>query len=308
MEIPRRNITTDLGLLFLVLIWGINFSVLKVVLRELDPLALNALRFPIAAIALWMLVRRLDGPLRPDPGDVGRIIALGLLGNVAYQLFFIFGVNSTLAGNASLMLATTPVWTVLLSSLAGHERPGIWVVIGVAGTLMGILMVISGGRDAGTLGSPTIRGDILILIASVLWATYTVGGQKPVTRYGALRVTAWTLWVATPLIFVMGVPDLMRTDFRAVTPEVWLGVVYAGLLGIGLAYLLWYRGVQRIGNNRTAVYSNLVPVAALFTAWIWLGETPTTLQLIGATVILAGLTLARLAQSPDPGSLRWNSS
>jgi drug/metabolite transporter (DMT)-like permease len=106
----------------------------------------------------------------------------------------------------------------------------------------------------------------------------------------------------------MGVPDLMRTDFRAVTPEVWLGVVYAGLLGIGLAYLLWYRGVQRIGNNRTAVYSNLVPVAALFTAWIWLGETPTTLQLIGATVILASLTLARLAQSPDPGSLRWNSS
>ena len=112
MEIPRRNITTDLGLLFLVLIWGINFSVLKIVLRELDPLALNALRFPIAALALWMLVRRLDGPLRPDPGDVGRIIALGLLGNVAYQLFFIFGVNSTLAGNASLMLATTPVWTV----------------------------------------------------------------------------------------------------------------------------------------------------------------------------------------------------
>ena len=299
MEIPRRNITTDLGLLFLVLIWGINFSVLKVVLRELDPLALNALRFPIAAIALWMLVRRLDGPLRPDPGDVGRIIALGLLGNVAYQLFFIFGVNSTLAGNASLMLATTPVWTVLLSSLAGHERPGIWVVIGVAGTLMGIFMVIIGGRDAGTLGSPTIRGDILILIASVLWATYTVGGQKPVTRYGALRVTAWTLWVATPLIFVMGVPDLMRTDFRAVTPEVWLGVVYAGLLGIGLAYLLWYRAVERIGNNRTAVYSNLVPVAALITAWIWLGEVPTTLQLIGAAVILVGLTLARLAHSPE---------
>jgi drug/metabolite transporter (DMT)-like permease len=71
------------------------------------------------------------------------------------------------------------------------------------------------------------------------------------------------------------------------------------LLGIGLAYLLWYRAVERIGNNRTAVYSNLVPVAALITAWIWLGEVPTTLQLIGAAVILVGLTLARLAHSPE---------
>ena len=299
MEIPRRDITTDLGLLLIVLIWGVNFSVLKVLLREFEPLALNALRFPMAAVALWILVRRLDGPSKPDPEDLLRIITLGLLGNVAYQLCFIFGVDSTFAGNASLLLATTPVWTLFLSSVSGHERPGGWVIIGVAGTLIGIFMVITGSRDAGTLASPTTRGDLLILIASMLWAMYTVGGRKPVTRYGALRVTAWTLWVATPIIFFMGLPSLMRTDLRTITPEAWIGVTYAGLLGIGLAYLLWYRAVERIGNNRTAVYSNLVPVAALITAWIWLGEVPTTLQLIGAAVILVGLTLARLAHSPE---------
>ena len=160
-------------------------------------------------------------------------------------------------------------------------------------------MVITGSRDTGTLASPTTRGDLLILIASMLWAMYTVGGRKPVTRYGALRVTAWTLWVATPIIFLMGLPGLMRTDLRTITPEAWIGVTYAGLLGIGLAYLLWYRAGERIGNNRTAVYSILVPVAALITAWIWLGEVPTTLQLIGAAVILVGLTLARLAHSPE---------
>ena len=158
MEIPRRDVTTDLGLLLIVLIWGVNFSVLKVVLRELDPLALNALRFPMAAVALWILVRRLDGSLKPDPEDLRRIITLGLLGNVAYQLCFIFGVDSTFAGNASLLLATTPVWTLFLSSVAGHERPGAWAIIGVAGTLIGIFMVITGNRDAGTLASATTRG------------------------------------------------------------------------------------------------------------------------------------------------------
>ncbi len=80
------------------------------------------------------------------------------------------------------------------------------------------------------------------------------------------------------------------------SPGAWVGVAYAGFLSIGLAYLLWYRGVERLGNNRTAVYSNLVPVAALLTAWLWLGEVPTAVQLLGAVVILSGLTTARLAQ------------
>jgi drug/metabolite transporter (DMT)-like permease len=87
-----------------------------------------------------------------------------------------------------------------------------------------------------------------------------------------------------------------------------LGVFYAGVLSIAVAYVLWYRGVQLLGNSRTAVYSNLVPVAALVTAWLWLGETPTGKQLIGASVILAGLWLSRTGQLPGPSSLRWRSS
>ena len=79
-----------------------------------------------------------------------------------------------------------------------------------------------------------------------------------------------------------------------------MGVLYSGVMAIAVAYLLWYRGVQRLGNSRTAVYSNLVPVTALITAWIWLGEVPSGPQIAGAAVILAGLSVARLPQSPEP--------
>jgi drug/metabolite transporter (DMT)-like permease len=75
----------------------------------------------------------------------------------------------------------------------------------------------------------------------------------------------------------------------------WIGVVYAGLMAIGVAYVLWNRGVRRIGSSRTAAYQNLVPVVALLTAWLWLGEMPTILQIGGAAVVLGGLTLARVA-------------
>jgi len=297
MRSPKRDLSTDVGLLLLAAIWGINFSVVKSVLTVLDPLALNALRFPLAAAALWLMLHRAPGAMLPQRADLPRILALGLVGNVVYQLCFIFGIDWTLAGNASVLLSTTPVWTVLLSSLYGHEHPTRWVVAGIGATLVGIALVVLGRGEALALGSRTLRGDLLMIAASIVWSTYTVGGRSPIRRHGALRVTAWTLWVGTPLIVAMGVPSLVRTDFGSVPPITWVGVAYAGFLAIGLAYLLWYRGVERLGNNRTAVYSNLVPVAALVTAWVWLGEVPADLQLVGAAVILTGLTVARLAQT-----------
>jgi drug/metabolite transporter (DMT)-like permease len=168
-----------------------------------------------------------------------------------------------------------------------------------------MFLVIVGRGNGLDFGSTSLRGDLLMVSAAILWSIYTVGGRQLVMHYGALRVTAWTLWAGTPFLVLIGVPSLLRTDFSAVSMGSWLGVAYAGLLAIGVAYLLWYRGVQRIGTSRTAVYSNLVPLTALVTAWIWLGEVPSGVQIAGAAVILAGLWLA---QSPEPSSSRWRSS
>ena len=308
MTLLTRSLPTDLGMLLMAAIWGVNFSVLKVVLGDLDPLALNALRFPLASVALWTLVRRLPGSSGPKPAEVGRILVLGAIGNIAYQLCFIYGLDWTLAGNASLLLATTPIWTVILSSAVGQERAGTWMFAGIIGSFGGMFLVIAGRGEALDFGSDSVRGDLLMVMAAILWSIYTVGSRKLVGHYGALRMTAWTLWAGTPALVLMGVPSLIRTDFGAVSIGAWLGVLYSGLMAIGVAYLLWYRGVQRLGNSRTAVYSNLVPVAALMTAWIWLGEVPSGTQVAGAAVILAGLSLARLAQSPEPNRSRWRSS
>lgn len=305
-----RDLSTDLGLLALTLIWGVNFSVVKVVLDTLDPFALNALRFPLAAAALWAFVRALPGRWWPERVDLPRLLLLGLLGNVVYQFFFIVGIDLTLASNASLLLATTPVWTLVFSAVAGHERPTAVTTFGILGTLVGMTLVVWGRGEGPDLGGSRLRGDLLMIGAAILWSMYTVLGRGPIAKYGALRVTAWTLWIGTPLLVLIGIPSLLSTDLAGVSAPVWAGVVYAGVLSIGIAYLLWYRGVQSLGNNRTAVYSNLVPVAALIAAWVWLREVPTWPQLVGAGVILAGVTATRLGPSQSPGArlLRWRIS
>jgi drug/metabolite transporter (DMT)-like permease len=226
-------------------------------------------------------------------------VLLGLLGNVVYQLLFILGVARTSAGNASLLLATSPAWTVLLSVAARQERPPAPVWIGVGVTLAGTVVLVTSGGDVG-FGRATLQGDLLLIASAVAWAIYTVGSRPLVQRHGAMPVTAWTLWVGTPVLVVLGLPGLVALPAGTLTPVVWGAVAYAGILSISLAYLLWNRGIRRLGNARAAIYSNLVPVVALAAAWATLGERPTGAQLVGAGVILAGLTVTRLGRVPAP--------
>ena len=262
----------------------------KAALEELEPLAFNALRFPCAAVAVWLLVRGMGRQLLPSRKDWGTVLVLALLGHVAFQVFFIFGLDRTFTGNAALLLSTSPVWVLVISFTMGRERFNPTVLLGVLATLAGMVILITGGERQ--LGGARL-GDLLVLGAAISWAAYTVLGRRLTRRRGALQMTAWTLWAGLPFIILAGVPDLVRTDWGAVSPGAWIGVVYAGVFAIGLAYLLWYRGVRVIGQNRTAVYQNLVPVIALASAWLWLAETPTPQQLAGAGVILSGVVIAR---------------
>lgn len=282
----------EAGLVLLTVIWAVNFSVIKAGLGELRPYAFNALRFPVASLVLVGTLLRRGGPLMPRRSDLPRIVALGLLGNVAYQLFFINGINATRAGNASVLLATTPVLTALLSSRLGHERlaPRVWV--GVFSTVAGILLVVGSAATIRVEGA-TLTGDLLMLGASACWSMYTVGAKDLIGTYGPLRVTAWTLWTGAVVLALIGLPELARLDWTAVHVATWGAVAYAGVLGIGVAYMLWYYGVRHIGNTRTATFANVVPVLALAVAWLWLHETPTFLQLLGAGIIIAGVSLAR---------------
>lgn len=290
---PRERRRTELALLVMVVLWAVNFSVVKVALVRIDPLGFNALRFPLAALALWLILRR-RGPIPlPTRGDLGKIVALGVVGNVLYQLLFILGLDRTLAGNAALLLAATPVWTALLSRIYGGERHPTRVWLGVGATLLGLGLVVAGSGAAMGLDAETLTGDLMLAAGSVAWAIYTVGAKGPIARHGSMAVTAWTLWVGTVFLFLIGLPDLVRQDWSVLGPGFWALVLFSGVGSIAIAYLFWYQGVRVLGGTRTAAHSNLVPVVALAVAWLWLGEVPGPLQLVGAAVTIIGVSMAR---------------
>jgi drug/metabolite transporter (DMT)-like permease len=192
-----------------------------------------------------------------------------------------------------VLLAGTPIFTALLSAVLGQERVGPRAWIGALATVAGIAIVVS--TTVGEGGS--MSGNLLMVGASAAWAIYTVGGRPLVEKYGPIRLTAWTLGIGTVGVVLAGVPDLVGLDLRSIPAGAWGAVVYAGALSVGVAYLMWNYGVRHIGNTRTAVYSNLVPVMALVVAWVWLKETPSPAQVIGAVIIIAGVSVVQRRSS-----------
>lgn len=294
----HRRFSPDLAIVLLVLIWGSNFSVVKAALSEFSPLAFNSTRFVLASVllAVFLLIRGVRPTFRK--GDVIRLVGLGLLGNVVYQILFIYGINWTLAGNAALMLSTVPLIVTILSVGLRHEtisRAG-WA--GVLLSISGIALILWGSSRGLSFGSDTMRGDLVMLASALAWSVYTVLSSPYVLRYGTLPVTAFTMWAGTVGLVAVATPSLLRQDWASVSLGAWGGLVFSGALSIALAYILWYYGIRHLGSSRTAVYSNTVPIVALVVAWLTLGEVPTWVQAVGTVLILGGIGLARFRRFP----------
>ncbi len=288
----------DAVLLLMVVIWGGNYSLLKVLFTQVPPLPFNAARLVISSLVFLGLVWWNDrGRGRSSFAaltlpDVARVAALGLVGHFLYQTLFVVGLSMTSVANSVLIMGCSPVAIALASAAAGHERivRGHWAGVGLS--LLGLYFVAGhGARFSGE----SVAGDLMILASVGCWAAYTVGCRGLMTRHSPLFINALTI-VTGMLVFVpVSVPAMRQVAWDALSPWVWVGTVVSALLAINLAYMIWNTAVQRIGAARTSVYSNMVPIAGLAFAWLVLDEPIQRSKLLGAACILVGIALTRIA-------------
>jgi drug/metabolite transporter (DMT)-like permease len=265
--------------------------VAKAAFAIFTPFEFNALRFAIAGVLVVLIARRY-GRERPARADWPRLALLALLGITIYQVAFIEGLAHTKAGNASLIMGTGTIYTALFSHLRGHERVRGRDAAGILMSTFGLVSVVLGSGAEVGFGAG-LRGDLLMLFATICWSVYTVGNKPLVDRYGSIAATAWTVAIGAVPLVLLGAPEVLRHDLRAVPPGGWGAIAYSSLGALVIAFFIWYRGVEKIGSTRTAVYSNFQPVIVLLIAWPLLHETPTLWQIAGAGGIFSGIYLTR---------------
>jgi drug/metabolite transporter (DMT)-like permease len=296
----------DALLALMVLIWGVNYSVLKRAFVEMPPQPFNALRLVISSAVFLVAIRLMRRRARrrePAAASIfytphavtGRdrlhLVWLGLVGHTAYQLAFVNGVAATTVSNAALIIGATPVVVALGSAAIGRERLSRAHWIGAAVSAGGIYLVVGPGAS---FGGATLGGDALLMVSVLCWTAYTLGASGLMARHSPLYLTGQTMAIGAGPYALASIPAMRAMDWQAVSAWTWTALVLSALLALNVAYLIWYVAVQRIGPARTSQFSNLVPITAMLVAAVWLGEPLTAAKLAGAGAVLAGVAITRL--------------
>lgn len=282
---------TDVTMIAVVMIWGLNFSAMKIGLREIPPLAFAGLRFAGASVLLWLLLVWREGPLRLPQGTLWKLTWVGLVGNTLYQLGFTYGLRITSAANASLLIATTPALVAFFGALLGIERLRRHTIAGIILAFLGVALVVASGQLHFTTKS--LPGDLLLFGCAVCWTIYTLGVRTLAQGLSPLAITTWTTITGAPALLLMGIPDLLRLEWAGVGAGAWASLAYATAIALVVAYALWNNSVRVAGSVRTSIYGCAIPFCAALLAWPLLGEQPTWNQAAGAVLIVAGVLLTR---------------
>jgi len=289
----------EVAVVLMALIWGVNYSVIKFGTTAMRPVAFNGVRVALAAVAL-LIIAALWGGARPARRDVIALLGLGVLGNGVYQLFFAEGIARTRAGEAALVVGASPAIIALLGRVTGIERVERRGLIGIALSIFGVGLIVFGRATEGSVPQGgSLFGDLLVLCGSICWALYTVMLVPYTKRLSGFWVIALSMAGGSVLLLAVGARAIIAMDWSSVRPAAWAAIIYGGLGGLVIAYILWYRGVKVLGPTRTALFSNLQPFIALVVAWITLREVPTAWQSVGAATIVGGVLLTRIPASTE---------
>lgn len=293
MEEHKKFGSTDLFMLLAVLLWAVNFTVIKIAFRQFSPQGFNGLRLLFSALVLILVLVIKGEDLSLRRSDLWAALGLGIIGHTGYQLLFIHGLNWTKVSNTSIIMGMTPVFIALLSTFLKHEKIQ-WVGwLGILISFVGFYLVIAQQGEGFQLTWDSVRGDVMIFAGNLLWAVYTVLSRPFLNRISPLKWTSLTLAFGTVFYLPFAAPAISRIPWKEISFLGWISLLYSGLFAIAVCYVIWYTSVKRIGNSKTAIYGNINVLFSVSIAFVFLAERITPFQVCGAVIIFAGVYLTR---------------
>lgn len=269
--------------LLVIVVWGLNFVVIKVGLHGMPPMLMGALRFMLAAFPAILFVRRPQVPLR-------WMLAYGMTISVGQFAFLFYAMYVGMpAGLASLVLQSQAFFTLFFAALFLGERLR-------RSNLFGLLVAASGLVLIGLQGGQamTLAGFALTIAAASMWAL----GNVVTRKLGKVNLVGLVVWgsLIPPLPFLalslwLEGPELISQSLRSLSLDSLLVLAYLAFGATILGYGLWSRLLSRYPASQVAPFSLLVPVVGISSSALLLGERLGSLQMVGAALVMAGLLI-----------------
>ena len=297
----RRDFAANAGAFTAAILFGASVVAVRVAVREVPPLTLAILRFGQGGflLLLFLLIRARD-LLLIRGNDVPYLLLLGAIFFTIFPVTFNASLRLTEASRGALMLATMPLWSVLLARAAKRERLSTRQTCGVLLTFAGVGVVLAERGLTFTGKSSSLAGDGLMLVTALCGAVYGVLAKRMLARYKALTVTAYAMiFGALLLVPAVLVEDPSSAMARMRTDTVML-VLFLGIFGGAIGYFLWTFALTRLSPTQVAVYVNVNPMIATLLGATLLAERLTGIFIIGFAAVLAGVLLVNVLGKAQP--------
>lgn len=290
------------ALIAMTFAFGLSFVSTKFALRGFEPLLIALVRFTLAGVILWTIWRRRAGRERASRAELARLAALGFVSLTVYFTFENVGIAHTSASEAAILIAAIPIFVNIVNvfTLKEHNSPLEWA--GIVLSFTGVVLLIRFGNGS---GGGTLLGNLLVLAASFSAAIYNVMARRLLVSRSALFVTAFQNLFGALFMLPLAAVEMIVVGVRRPTVSAALGLAYLTLFCSVLAYLLLNYAFRFVEASKASVFTNLVPVVAVGSAFVMLGERFTAGQAAAAVVVIAGVWLTnrggRASRNPSAG-------
>jgi drug/metabolite transporter (DMT)-like permease len=275
-------------LVFVVLAWGGNFSIIKLAYQDFSPAAVALLRYLGMLVVMGGVLIALRQLPRLDKVAWRGLLVGGFLANGFYMILFLEGMKGVGAAEGAVILATAPLWMAVLSVLGGQEKLSWPLGLGAGLAYSGVATVILGGK---ALGGSTLWGIGLVLASAVVWAWSAVTlrphfqGRDPLPTYFA------SFLGASVVLVPYGLLASLNTPFAAITPAGWGALIYLVLIAGILAFVAYYWGLRDCGPVKTAFHQYFIPPTAALVEWLTTGRSLLPIQWLGIGLLFVGVVI-----------------
>jgi len=284
----------DLVLVVANVVYATSYAATRLTLDHVPPATLALIRLVIGALVLIPVAVAVRPAAAAPIGRADRwsIVWMGVLGFAGAFAFSHWGIARSTATNAALLITVEPISLILLSPWALGERLTPRERLGAALALLGAAVVVVNGIPGVTAAlAPHWRGDLLLLLAGLAYASYSLLGRGVLTRHPAIAVTAWSIaWGVAAMLPLAALEWSAGVALQLTGPSI-LGVLYLALIITALGYLAWNWALERVPAPRAAIFLNIQPLVGALLGVYYLGEPLTVFTAVGGGLILTGLTL-----------------
>jgi drug/metabolite transporter (DMT)-like permease len=276
------------------LFWSGAFIAGKICSPFIPAFTLTFLRFSIATIVLFLFCKIKDQKIKTlTKKDIPVFLFTGILGMVGYHVLFFTSLKYTTAVNASLIGASNPIFTVIISFFFLKDKLTTKRVLGIILSFTGVVLTIT-NVDLEIVKSLSFnKGDLIMLVAVLLWASYSVFSKMVMKNYTPITLTFYSFLFCTIFLIPFVIYENPLSFLPSVPTKAYIAVIYMAIFPSVIGYLVQQYSIKEIGPAKTSIFINLVPVFSIILSVVILNEQLLIIKVFTAALIIVGVLICQ---------------